>query len=159
MDIREFQTADTEQVEACIAAMGDYERRIDERCLPGHAVRGWYLTYLQAECAAKQGKILVAEVDGEIAGFAAVQARVPNEDNDEEAYEYAYISDVAVLEAHRNKGIGRALIAAAEDFAVAAGARWLRISVLAQNPIARPLYERCGFGERVVEFEKDLPSG
>jgi len=159
MDIREFRPADAEQVERCIVALQDYERRIDVRCLPGHAVRGWYLTYLQSECAAKQGKILVAEIDGEIAGFVAVQARVPSEDNDEEAYEYAYISDLAVLEAHRNQGVGRALIAAAEDFAVREGARWLRITVLAQNPIARPLYEGCGFGERLVMFEKDLPSG
>ncbi len=159
MDVREFQPADTEQVEHCIAALQDYERRIDIRCLPGHAVRGWYLTYLQSECAAKQGKILVAEVDGEIAGFVAVQARVASEDNDEEAYEYAYVSDLAVLEDHRNKGVGRALIAAAEDIAVREGACWLRITVLAQNPSARHLYQRCGFAERLVVFEKDLPSG
>jgi GNAT superfamily N-acetyltransferase len=63
------------------------------------------------------------------------------------------------LEVYRNKGIGRALIAGAEDFAVREGARWLRISVLAQNEIPRRLYERCGFGELVIEFEKELPSG
>jgi ribosomal protein S18 acetylase RimI-like enzyme len=159
MEIREFQPADTEQVERCIAELQDYERRIDERCLPGHAMRGWYLTYLQAECAAKQGRILIADVDGEIAGFVAVQARVPSEHKDEEAYEYAYVSDLGVLEVYRNKGIGRALIAGAEDFAVREGARWLRISVLAQNEIPRRLYERCGFGELVIEFEKELPSG
>ncbi len=140
-------------------ALQDYERRIDLRCLPGHAVRGWYLTYLRSECAAKQGKILVAEVDGQIAGFVAVQARVPSENNDEEAYEYAYVSDLAVLEAFRNRGVGRALIAAAEDFAVDAGARWLRIAVLAQNEVPRRLYERCGFHEHDVMLEKDLPSG
>ncbi len=158
MKIRAFKPSDAHQVGHCIGQLQDFERRIDARVLPGEAVAGWYLAYLQPECAAKAGMIFVAEVDGAIAGFAAVQARVPNEDKDEEPYEFAYISDLAVLERYRNRGIGRALIAGAEAFAREKGASWLRISVLARNEMARSLYERSGFEERLILLEKALSS-
>ncbi len=155
-EIREFRPSDANRVGHCIAQLQDFERRIDARVLPGEAVAGWYLIHLQSECAEKAGMIFVAEVDGAIAGFSVVQARVPNEDKDEEPYEFAYISDLAVLEGFRNRGIGRALIAGAEAFAREKGASWLRISVLARNEVARSLYERSGFQERVILLEKAL---
>ncbi len=157
-EIREFRPADADPVGHCIAQLQDFERRIDARVLPGEAVAGWYLAYLQSECAAKAGMIFVAEVAGAVAGFAAVQAKVANEDKDEEPYEFAYISDLAVLERFRNRGIGRALIAGAEAFAREKGASWLRISVLARNEIARSLYKRSGFEERLLLLEKALSS-
>ena len=157
-EIREFRPSDAGPVGHCIAQLQDFERRIDARVLPGEAVAGWYLIHLQSECAEKVGMIFVAEVEGAIAGFAAVQARVPNEDKDEEPYEFAYISDLAVLDRYRNRGIGRALIARAEAFAREKGASWLRISVLARNEVARRLYERRGFEERLILLEKALSS-
>lgn len=156
MKIREFTSEDAAQVTGCITQLQEFERGLDTRVLPGRAVEDWYLDYLLAACAQTAGRVLVAEVDGEVVGFAAVQARVPNEDRDEEGYEYAYISDLGVRETHRGGGIGRALIEAAEDYARARGARWLRIGVLARNETAHRLYRRCGFADRLVMLEKVL---
>lgn len=56
------------------------------------------------------------------------------------------IHDLAVLPTHRGRGIGRAMLAAAEDMARSAGCCKLTLEVLEDNP-ARRLYERFGFGD------------
>jgi GNAT superfamily N-acetyltransferase len=156
MKIRRFGPEDGDQVTACIVELQNYERAIDARVLPGEAVEGWYLDHLLDACARQDGAVLVAEADGRVVGFAAVQCKVANEDVDEGDYAFALISDLGVNRSHRGRGIGRALIAACEDLARARGARWLRIGVLGRNAVARGLYERCGFEDRQVVLEKTL---
>jgi ribosomal-protein-alanine N-acetyltransferase len=61
------------------------------------------------------------------------------------------INNVAVLPAHRAKGYGRALVAAALDHGRAAGARTAHLEVRRSNEAARRLYRGLGFvqvGER-----------
>jgi GNAT superfamily N-acetyltransferase len=60
----------------------------------------------------------------------------------------AELEDLFVCEEKRRRGVGRALLAAAEDVARAAGARRLGFGVSVANPsnaAARRLYERCGY--------------
>ena len=56
-----------------------------------------------------------------------------------------------VREGWRGRGIGRALVAAAERAAASAGASEAELAVAADNPRARGLYERLGY--RVVGHE------
>lgn len=81
--------------------------------------------------------LLVAEVDGAIAGSLFVGASIEG------------IFDVGmnVAEAHRGRGIGRALIEAGIDWARAAGAHKLTLQHWPWNARARRLYERVGFVE------------
>ena len=58
------------------------------------------------------------------------------------------VHDLAVLPEHRGRGIGRALLAAAEARAIARGCGKLTLEVLDQNQRARALY--AGFGFRDV---------
>jgi ribosomal protein S18 acetylase RimI-like enzyme len=57
------------------------------------------------------------------------------------------IHDLAVLPSQRGRGVGRALLAAAEDKARADGCCKLTLEVLDDNVGARRLYERFGFGD------------
>lgn len=57
------------------------------------------------------------------------------------------IHDLAVLATHRGRGIGRALLAAAEDAARAAGCCKLTLEVQEDNLPARQLYQRFGFND------------
>lgn len=62
----------------------------------------------------------------------------------------AELEDLFVCEKTRRRGVGRALLAAAEDVARAAGARRLGCGVSVANPsnaAARRLYERCGYND------------
>lgn len=54
------------------------------------------------------------------------------------------IHDLAVLPSRRGRGVGRALLAAAEAQAIAEGCCKLTLEVLEDNP-ARHLYQRFGF--------------
>ena len=57
------------------------------------------------------------------------------------------IHDLAVLPGQRGRGVGQALLAAAENHARAAGCCKLTLEVQEDNLPARRLYARCGFDD------------
>jgi GNAT superfamily N-acetyltransferase len=57
------------------------------------------------------------------------------------------VHDLAVLPAHRGRGIGRALLAAAEEHARARGCCKMTLEVLEQNRRARAVYASVGFAD------------
>ena len=56
----------------------------------------------------------------------------------------------------RGRGIGEALLEAAESRARNKSVKWLRIGVLADNDLAWKLYRSRGFRNLYVELEKTL---
>ncbi len=79
---------------------------------------------------------LVAEIDGTVVGSLAVLARVG-------------IGDLGmnVADGHRGQGVGAALVAAAIEWARAAGVHKVELEHWPWNHRARALYERFGFVE------------
>ena len=67
-----------------------------------------------------------------------------------------YVSQVAVAEAHRRQGIGRALVAAAARELVDRGAAGIRAHVRSNNPRALAFFERLGFTPEWVADELGL---
>jgi ribosomal protein S18 acetylase RimI-like enzyme len=65
------------------------------------------------------------------------------------------IHDLAVLPEHRGRGVGRALLTAAEDRALRSGCCRLTLEVQEDNPRARALYDKFGFEDVVV---RELPT-
>lgn len=60
------------------------------------------------------------------------------------------VHDLAVVPTHRGRGIGRALLTAAEDWALRHGCCKLTLEVQDANTRARTLYERFGFTDYVL---------
>ncbi len=60
------------------------------------------------------------------------------------------VHDLAVLPQYRGRGVGRALLAAAEERAQRRGCCRLTLEVQDDNALARALYERFGFEDVVV---------
>ena len=85
---------------------------------------------------AATGFYLVAWKDGEPVGHAHLALTSPLE-----------VQDMYVLPELRGRGIGAALLAAAEDEARARGAERLTLTVSADNADARRIYERHGYAE------------
>ncbi|MDX1528911.1 MAG: GNAT family N-acetyltransferase, partial [Gammaproteobacteria bacterium] len=139
-----------------IVELQDFEHRLDPRMPTGEEIVDAYVSDLKLRCERYDGRIFVAEVDGEVAGYAAVMTRVRSEELEDGGMEYGLVADLAVLNKFRRRGIGRRLMQIAERHALDREVRWLRVGVLAANQSARELYALLGFHEYQLQLEKDL---
>ena len=134
----------------------EFERRFDPRMPRGADIVDEYVADMLEQCRLYAGKVLVAELDGAVVGYATILTRVPNEELEDGDYEYGLISDLVVLESYRGRGFGRKLLGEAEAYARTAEVQWLRIGVLSDNRPALELYGSLGFSGRYTELEKNL---
>jgi ribosomal protein S18 acetylase RimI-like enzyme len=67
-----------------------------------------------------------------------------------------HVIDIAVTREGEGRGIGRALLAAAEKWAEDAGYPWLTLHVFAGNDRARRLYEKMGYVPEWTRMLKPL---
>lgn len=98
--------------------------------------------------------ISVAELDGEVVGMVEV---VPlPEPPDHQILIPRRGADVhtVVLDGHRGRGVGAALVAAAEQIAAAHGVSILFAGIFATNEEAVAFYSRAGFGPRGILLSK-----
>lgn len=116
LDIRPATRADFPSIEAVLAA-------IDE---PTPREEGAYPAFL--DLLLDHGRLLVATIEGAVAGFAGTMAADPR----------IHLSDLFVRPADQGQGIGRALLDAALD------GFWPRTTFSSDDPRALPLYVRAG---------------
>jgi prolyl-tRNA editing enzyme YbaK/EbsC (Cys-tRNA(Pro) deacylase)/ribosomal protein S18 acetylase RimI-like enzyme len=106
--------------------------------------------------AAEDTAVLLAEVGGRVAGF--VQARLmraPEAANMIRPQLSAEVG-IAVLRGDRQRGLGTALMAAAEDWAVAHGAHAILLNCHAANRGAIRMYEKLGYRTLGLLMQKPL---
>lgn len=89
----------------------------------------------------RNGRLLVLEQDGELAGYAVVGFCFSLEFDGR----YALLDELYVLPAFQGLGLGKQLMQQAEQLALAEGCRALRLEVNDDNPHARGIYERAGY--------------
>jgi len=104
--------------------------------------------------------VLVAEVAGTVAGMTELVIRPgpPPAHQIAVPRQQAEVHTV-VLEAYRGQGIGRALVAAAEQQAAERGVTRLVAPILAANAEAIAFYSGAGFGSHGVILARDLAAG
>ena len=90
--------------------------------------------------------ILVAELQGQVAGMVTVIAHDTPESPLMLSRRRAHVPELVVDDGARRRGLGRALMAAAEAWARAQGARQLVLTVWEGNPAAEAFYLRLGYG-------------
>jgi ribosomal protein S18 acetylase RimI-like enzyme len=94
--------------------------------------------------------IFVAHAKGRLAGYVALRFAEGGA---------IVVEQLFVVPGHERRGIGHKLLAYAEGYAIAEGARSLRIVVEETNQPARSFYRRSGFVPVEPElFELILPS-
>jgi GNAT superfamily N-acetyltransferase len=100
--------------------------------------------------------MLMAEQDGVAVGWAFAH----DETNELFVVEadrlHGFIAELFVVPEARGKGLGRALIAACEDWARDRGHRLLMIGVLAKNARALRSYEGAGYSPYNIILRKYL---
>jgi len=108
---------------------------------------------------ADDGLLLVADVAGTVAGMTElVLLTAPPDHQILLPLRRAEIHTV-VLDAYRGKGIGKALIAAAEQHAIEHGVTLLFAPILAANSEAVGFYSGSGYAEYGLILTKNLPAG
>jgi len=150
-------TRDGEPLRALIVEHQDFHRGLEPSWPPGSTIIEAYVQFLEAQCAAHDGTILVAEHDATAVGFICAVTSLRNDSPDDPAT-FAWVHDVFVHPEHRGRGIGGALLAAAESFVRSRGARELRLGVLDRNENARALYRHKGFRDYARVMTKPLSS-
>jgi ribosomal protein S18 acetylase RimI-like enzyme len=155
--IRELDPArDAPGLRACFVELQEYERALDATLLPAEEIVDAYLERMLERCRTWRGRVFVAEAEGALVGFVCVWGRVPQEELDQDPRDAAYVSDLVVAERWRDRGIGRALLRRAEEYARAEGAPTLGIGVLAINTGAHALYRELGFSDHLIQMRKEL---
>lgn len=102
------------------------------------------------------GAVFLAEREGAPAGWLMVYEHEAPPYVLEAERRTAIICELYVEEAARGQGIGRALIAAAEDWSRSRGLGVVQIGHLAENRPAARSYEKAGFAPYVVLRRKRL---
>ncbi len=70
--------------------------------------------------------------------------------------EHGHVSDLVVVQTAEHRGVGRALMAAAEEWARGRGFRLLTLNVFEANHAARKLYDRLGYQPDTTKLVKVL---
>ncbi|MEZ5923200.1 MAG: GNAT family N-acetyltransferase [Hyphomicrobiaceae bacterium] len=156
LTIRTYVPRDESALLALVRELQAHEGHLYDRMKPVEAIGTWYVAELEKQCAESSGHILVAESEGAIVAYATILCRVEDDSIDEVPFTYAYVGDLAVTRACRGQGIGKVMLAECERIAREAGARWLRITVLARNGEARAAYRSFGFAEQFIGLEKPI---
>lgn len=157
MKIRDYNSdTDYTDLRECVIELQDFEHHIDARLPGGEEIADDYITQMLFRCRNCEGRVLVADVDDDVAGYVTLLNRVQSEELHEGDTEYGLIADLVIKASFRGNGLGRELMSAAESAARDFGVRWLRVSVMSANNIARNLYTSSGFSELYAEFEKEL---
>jgi GNAT superfamily N-acetyltransferase len=139
--IREYARPDRAAVEACFRELQDFEREIDPERIPAETI---VEAYIDAEAGGKVVGFLCVWLEPTLAGMLTRVRQV------------AYISDVVVSAPYRRRGIGTALLARAEAYALSVGASGVLVGVLAGNRRAWDVDRRAGFVEYDLRLLKPL---
>lgn len=119
---------------------------------PGHSGR----EMIESAGKGKGGYILLAEEAGEIWGFIGVEDTTAEPSAFFAPHLYAKINFLYVAEAHQGGGVGRALVAAAEEVARESGREYLSLHTFDNNTAARAFYKAEGFSEARIWMRKKL---
>lgn len=116
---------------------------------------GSYLDRVLKEWTGERGVSLVAELDGRPAGFLLAEVQTDRR-NYWVSRRFGEVQELHVHPRFRRRGVGRALITAAEKEFRRRGCRVVRLSTWAFQRPARALYLGRGYRELNVKLEKRL---
>jgi ribosomal protein S18 acetylase RimI-like enzyme len=126
-----------------------------------------FVEWIEADLAEEHGAgfvALVAEVEGAIAGHLEARMLEPID-----SARWQSVRDVgirrlivdalAVAGAHRRRGAGRELMAAAEEWGRERDAEAVLLDTWVDSELSVPFYESLGYRRRALRFEKPLVEG
>ena len=153
MKIRPASLQDLEDIQALYKALiADMARLQPAYFQPTAQDEAFIRSVLESEA----GDILLATEDHRVLGFALVQEQTTPPYPCFVFHRYAYLMDIVTAPGHRGKGVGKALLRAAEEWATLRKCEYIELSVLTENQGGIALYEKTGFKEYTKVMRKSL---
>ena len=150
LSLRPAAAADREAVLALAPRLAEGVAPWRNHAEAARAGRAWLAESLD-EAAAGSAAVLVAVQDGAVIGVLSVR---PSQHFTGE--HDGYIGELVVADTAARRGIGRALIGAADDWARTAGLTNLTLHTGAYNSRARAFYAALGFTEEEVRLTRPV---
>ena len=121
---------------------------------PGSRIEEGYGRFLVSQLDRDDGIVLVAERDGEIAGYvyATLEERSWRELRDA----CGYVEDIVVRDVARRSGVATALMQSAMEWMRSQGAPRVLLLTATPNHAAQELFERLGFRRTMIEMTREL---
>ena len=107
---------------------------------------------------AKEAETIVADENGTLVGFVTISV-ITESNSLFQPVRYTKVGSVCVTASRRGKGIGRKLMAMAEQGALQHSAAEVRLTVWAFNEVALRMYEELGYEMRSHTLGKRLRAG
>ena len=154
--IRPMAEADRPAVLALLLELTAHEAGLSPERGTGPEVAAACLADDSEKAVETGGALMVAESDGRVVGYLALQLARTGPFVHEHLRDHVYIENIVVGAAERGTGIGQILLAEAERFARATGRKVLHLGVLEGNDLALRAYRRGGFETASVDMMKVL---
>ena len=125
----------------------------DKRLAVKPSAPSWYEAFIRLQIDHENACVLVADVDGEVAGyvFGQVMQRPTLAEGD-----CGYVADLCVGEAYRGRGIGRKLFLDIRHWFVRADVKHLEVQVVRGNPASQAFWRKMGFDEFLRTLRSEL---
>lgn len=130
------------------ATLGDAERIATLFTEEGYPAGSSDIVTRLSRFGAPHGRVVVAELDGEVLGFVAVHALPRFEHDDWIVRVLALVVDAGV----RERGVGHLLMAEAETFGRELGAAFTEVTAGHHRPEAQRLFEALGYDASVTAY-------
>jgi ribosomal protein S18 acetylase RimI-like enzyme len=156
IEIRDATADDTEFLyQGFSAYLAEERQRVPVLGLPDDFAET-YIPRLVDKVRNEQGEFLIAEFDGERAGYVVALPKDPNA-WDQTRSRIAMIMELFVAPTYRHRGIGRRLFGEVERRFTARGFDWVSFGVMASNSVARKFYAALGYRETYLFMGRSLP--
>jgi ribosomal protein S18 acetylase RimI-like enzyme len=153
LTIRPMQKGDLDAVSKLGAALVRQHHAFDpRRFFITDDPQGGYKWFLGTQVKNADAVLLVAEVDGAIAGY--LYASLEERDWARLIDAHGALNDIYVDERFRRRGIARALVEAGVSALEERGAKRVVLSAAWPNTEAHALFEACGFRRTMVEMTR-----
>lgn len=154
--ISTYDENDKDQLKALVIELHQYVKQFDENMPDASQIIDSYFDYLLVQVTQTEGTIHIAKISNQIIGYCVQFGRVLNDEKDEKAYYYSYISDLYVKEDYRNEAVGKSLLEQAELYAKMINVESVRLNAFFENTQAIRFYNKNGYQSRVISLEKNI---
>ncbi len=152
--IRRARAADLDSVLTLWVEMMAVHALLDRRFRPAPEGRLHYSDTLQEWMSDEERRVVVAETDGQVVGYAV--GHLAENPPVLEPHVYGHVSDICVAPSWRRRGIARLLFAALCKWLQQHGAKIVQLHVATQNPAAQAFWHEMGFSPFMTRMWLDL---